>query len=244
MRKSTKLVLVLGVLVGLSAAVLPSSSFASTTVTTQTNNVSLTLDKVLALTVVGGTSPSSNATYNNGTGTYTGTLDAAATDARFGETTFRVTCNYLTGADANDACPNGWTATAEAANKATISGTDYATMEPSNNSNPAKIYSKETTLSSSHATWLMKVAGVSNALNRGTTATYATNYNNLYLVPAKDHPTAVATGNTFQTVNSVGNTYVGEQDFKVTYGISTGGATPADTYTGEITYTLSINPAS
>ena len=244
MRKSTKLVLALGSLVGLSAAILPSATFASTTVTTVGNTVTLALDGILALTVVDMTSPSSNASANMGTGTYTGTLDYASTDSQFDQTTFRVTCNYLTGANANDACSNGWTVTAEAANKATISGTDYATMEPSNNSNPAKIYSKETTLSSSHATWLMKVAGVSNALNRGTTATYATNYNNLYLVPAKEHPTAVATGNTFQTVNSVGNTYVGEQDFKVTYGISTGGATPADTYTGEITYTLSINPAS
>ena len=255
MRISTKLVAILGSLVGLSAAVLPSSSFASTSVVSHTNAVTLDVNNVLALALVSGVAGDNDVTYSNGT--YSATLDAGSTKSSFGTSTFRVTCNYI-GSGSNSCSTYGWKVNAASNNKAQIGGVDYATMEPTNPStNPAKIYTKSGTLSSSESNWQMRVAGSAKSVTINgnsystTPPTYAPGYNVLNLVPPGSIDdgevvggATVVSGNTFQTINSVANTYIGDQEFTVTYGVSTGGATPADTYTGTITYTLSLNAAS
>ena len=244
MRKSTVLVGVLGVLVGLGVLVLPATSFASTMVTTQTNTVTLGIDDILALTLVNGVG-GTDVTYSNGT--YTGTLDAGSVKASFGTSTFRVTCNYI-GSGSNSCSTYGWKVQAASGNEGTVNGVKYATMEPADaTANPAKIYSKAASLSASESNWMMSTTGVAkNIMINGdsypTTAPAAQNsFGSLKNVPPKTTPATVISGNTFQTINSVANTFIGDQEFTATYGVSAGASTPADTYTGTITYTLSIN---
>ena len=239
MRKSTSLVGVLGSLVGLGVLILPTTSFAATRITTQTNTVSLGIESYLALEQTAGVQ-GEGVTYDRTTHTYSATLEPGSTPkTSFGTSTFHVICNYIN--ETSDSCHRGWKVTAKSGTDAPIGSTRYATMTAASNNNPAVIYSKSGTLSSTESNWQMSVAGVAKS---GTTSpSPAVGYSSLTAIPPLNDSATVVSGNTFQTINTVPNTYIGDQEFTVTYGVSAGPATPADTYTGTITYTLSINTA-
>ncbi|MBQ7802748.1 hypothetical protein IJ380_02725 [Candidatus Saccharibacteria bacterium] len=282
MLKSTKLVLSLGILLGGSVAVLPTRSFAATSITSETVNVSATVNGYLAFTEISHTPGTgySKIIENQVEKGYSGTFNPMDSTNNFGTTVYEVTCNYnstktpyvlddndydndgntseriLAGAQSdgdegflyssyvNTNCANGWVVKA----KSTKDDGAYATMEPANTTlNPYKIKSTNPStnpLDGTSANWLMKVAGVSNSKEIGSPASAATSYvsyADFNIIPAVTEQ-SVATGNPFQTVSSVANTYVGAQRFSVTYGFTAGMDAVADTYTGEIVYTLHVSP--
>ena len=163
----------------------------------------------------------------------------------------------------NTDCSQGWHVSAVSTNV----DNGYAVMVPSNNSNSFKIKSTSAALSSTSANWKLKTAPVAIS---GQSVTYGsetkdaaalvalvnnmnlsanTSYADFNIVPYS--ATDVAAGKTIVTADtfvSGGDSskyvYLGPQRFAVTYGLTAGMDAVADTYTGEITYTLYINAAS
>ena len=144
----------------------------------------------------------------------------------------------------NTNCANGWIVKAQASTYDQT--TNAATMEPENPStNSFKIKSTTAALSGTSANWKLKTAAVSGTQN-ATVAPYVNNsesknYADFDVVPGST-AAPVVTGNTFTGTNNA--TYLGPQQFTVTYGFTAGMDAVADTYTGEITYTLYVNAAS
>lgn len=247
MLKSTRLVLISGTLLGLSVAFLPQVSRATTFVQS-VDTVSATIDGYLAFDAVSHTPTTGVSTYANNA--YTGTFQAGGHTEAFGTTKYRVTCNFLSDNDftatiGTNTCQHGWSVTAVAS---TNDGS-YATMTPANNQNAYRIKSdKSKGLSGSDSNWLMKVTGISREFNGNTTSPSAYRSGNINYGVFESIPfnsvteQTVVTGNTF-TYDDQEDTYSynGYQEFNVTYGFAAGMAT-ADTYTGEITYTLHLNP--
>ena len=251
MLKSSRLVAIIGILLGLSVTLLPLGSHA-TTATQTTVAVSATIDGYLAFTATAHAAGTDVSYEDN---KYSATMGSNSYNATFGTTTYEVVCNYLSSTDYEDengdtpsSCSNGWKVTAVASN---YSGT-YATMEPTNASNGFKIQSnKANGLTGTAANWLMKVDPISKTIdgnNYAPSAYTATgiDFSDWESIPYTNSSNkVVATGNTFDYDDAEDvYTYLGEQEFKVIYGVSTGSTTPADTYTGTITYTLTVNAAS
>ena len=248
MLKSTRLVLISGTLLGLSVAFLPQVSRATTFVQS-VDTVSATIDGYLAFDAISHTATTGVSTYANNA--YIGTFQPGGHTEAFGVTKYRVTCNFLSDNDftatiGTNTCQYGWSVTAEATND----DNSYATMVPEGQTNAYRIKSdKSKGLTGSDANWLMKVTGIERTFNGNTTApspyTYSTtiDFGNFESIPFDTSTNkTVVTGYTFTPVSGTPTTYSynGYQEFEVTYGFSAGMAT-ADTYTGEITYTLHIN---
>lgn len=254
MLKSSRLVAITGCLLGLSVTLLPLGTHA-VTITQQEVNVSATIDGYISFLAVAHTPTTDVSTYDDTTNTYAGTFNVGDHTEAFGTTRYQVSCNFLADNDFTpNICQNGWTVTAAAASYA---ATNEAQMVPANNANSYRIKSITANgLTGAESNWLMKVAGVTRTFNGNTSAPAGAsytdsvnninrNYNNHFEAIPYSNATnkAVATGNTFTPSSSQGATtysYNGYQEFDVTYGFSAGHAT-ADTYTGVITYTLSIN---
>ena len=259
MLKSSKLVLGLGVLLGLSVAVLPTRSFAAVTVKQSTPSVTATIAGLIGFSAINHTPKTNVTTYNSTTNTYSGTFNIMDHTDEFGITTYEVMCNYRSGTPydyydenfpdnpvsmsyyANTDCANGWEVKAISSTK---SANNYATMVGATTS--AVIESTSPTsnpLTGSTPNWVMKVNGISKTVGSQTFSTSAAStFGSFSAIPAVT-ATAVAEGNTFRTVNSVANTYIGVETFEVQYGFNAGFST-ADTYTGTITYTLHVKAAS
>lgn len=256
MLKSSRLVLATGTLLGLSVAFLPQNSRA-VTVAQSVDRVSAVVDGYLAFDAISHTPTSNVSTYSTDTNTYSGTFNVGDHTDAFGTTRYRVTCNFLSDNDFNpNTCQNGWNVTATSTYYNAT--THEAEMRGSNNINVYTIKSiKANGLNGSESNWLMKITGVARNYQDGSTdhpsgAQYtdtahgnlARNYTDFEAIPYENASSSnVATGNTFTAVSGATTTYTykGYQEFDVTYGISAGHAT-ADTYTGVITYTLSIKP--
>lgn len=257
MLKSTRLVLTFGTLLGLSVAFLPQASRA-VTVTQSVDRVSATIDGYLAFDAISHTPTTNVSTYNNQTNTYAGTFNVGDHTNAFGTTRYRVTCNYLADNDfTTNTCQYGWKVTATSTYYNAT--THEAEMRGANGANAYTIKSiKASALDGTNSNWLMKITGDTRTYMDGSAdhpagATYAATAN----TPARDYTgfeavpydngdsKVVVTGNTFTPSTSTPTTYTykGYQEFDVTYGFSAGHAT-ADTYTGIITYTLSINASA
>ena len=261
MLKSSRLVAITGCLLGLSVTLLPLGTHA-VTITQEEVNVSATINGYLSLVAVSHTDTTGISTYDDQTNTYSGTFNVGDHTDAFGTTRYQVSCNFLTHdvTDEHDntttvrGCENGWNVTAEADNYNAT--TDEAEMIPSLGTNAYRIKSiKANGLTGANSNWLMKVAGVTRTFNGNTTTptpqsytdtthNIARNYGdaNFEAIPYYNASRAdIVHGNTF-TGSGTPTTYSynGYQEFDVTYGFSAGHAT-ADTYTGTITYTLSIN---
>lgn len=235
MLKSSRLVAATGCLLGLSVALLPLGTHATTNVQEQVN-ISATINGILSLEATD--HANGTATYDSTENKYSATMNAGSGTENFGMTTYRVTCNYLIENETD--CSNGWKVVA-------ASGTDdnsYATMVGSTG-NAFKIQSiKANGLTGTTANWLMKISNVTGnvtAVVPFSDNTLGRNYANFDIIPiASDTNKTVVTGNTF-TVSGGTKTYNGTQSFNATYGLSAGTNSVADTYTGSITYTLSLN---
>lgn len=266
MLKSSKIVLCLGLLLGGSVAVLPTKTRATRVIDTAGAEVSLTLARVLALEMIGdgvpGTSVGGAATtWNSTDNSYSASFNVSDhSDAThpFGTTHYNVICNYLAAAAPAsetseeraarlaDDCSHGWQVSVS---PAAASG-GYAAMTPENGSNAARIKSNSANgLSGSKSNWLLKIAGVAKTTDASgaTVASYAptpeTAFNNQFgTIPATSG--TVVTGNTFASAGAGTFNYLGDQQFDAIYGVSAGYDVPADTYTGTLTYTLSIRAAS
>ncbi|MBR2586935.1 hypothetical protein IKE71_00995 [Candidatus Saccharibacteria bacterium] len=241
--KSSRLVAINGILLGLAATLLPLGTHA-TTIAQETVDVSVTINGVLALAAtnnVAGTSSSYDETNN----IYSGSIYARTAADDFGTTTYEVTCNYLTYTESGTTypgCENGWKVTAES----DTNNNSYATMV-GGASNAHKILSnKANGHDGSNSNWLMKIVPVSNG--GGALAAYTAtgiNYADFETIPISTSTNkTVVTGNTFTGPVNGAYTYIGTQSFNAVYSVSAGSSTPADTYTGSITYTLSVNAAS
>ncbi|MBQ8996435.1 hypothetical protein IJ095_00170 [Candidatus Saccharibacteria bacterium] len=266
MLKSTKIILGLGILLGGSVAVLPSRSFAAVTIVDATARVSATVSGVVGFSATDhafetGTTYGLN--YDSTNNVYSGTFNVMDSTENFGTTTYEVLCNYRSAtyssniyydsddngtydtvweddgtpvSPANADCSAGWYVTADSTYD---NGNGVAVMQQTL---PQYYISSTTpaggTMASDTANWAMKVAGVSKTVSGSTYApAYASGYNTFHAVPAS--AATVVSGNTFRTVSSVANTYIGTESFAVTYGFNAGMAV-AGTYTGEVVYTLYI----
>ncbi len=254
MLKSSRLVLITGSLIGLAVTMLPQTSRAVTIVQDEAN-VSATIDGILSLTATAhNTVGTADSTYTSSNNTYSATFNAASYSTNFANTTYQVTCNYLSSSTIEDvsgntpsSCTNGWRVTATASDYNATS--HEAQMVPANGSNAARIKSiKANALDGTNSNWLIKVTGTTRdgvtptPYTNGSTINFA-NFEAIPLSTADNK--SVVTGNTFNCSGSpTVCEYNGYQEFVVTYGFSAGAATPADTYTGTITYTLSVNAAS
>lgn len=254
MLKSSRLVLITGSLIGLAVTMLPQTSRAVTIVQDEVN-VSATIDGILSLTATAhNTVGTADSTYTSSNNTYSATFNAAGYSTNFANTTYQVTCNYLSSATIEDvsgnapsSCTNGWRVTATAGDYNAT--THEAQMTPpAGSSNAARIKSiKANGLDGTSSNWLIKVTGTTRG---GVTPTPYTsgsvNFADFEAIPLSTTDNkSVVTGNTFSCSGSpTVCEYNGYQEFVVTYGFSAGAATPADTYTGTITYTLSVNAAS
>ncbi|MBR3204194.1 hypothetical protein IKF81_00740 [Candidatus Saccharibacteria bacterium] len=246
MTKSARLVIILGVLLGGSVSILPNqTSNATTSITSVTDNVEATVNGYLAFTAINHT-PGTGTTYTDATNTYSATYSLMDSTENFGVTTYQVTCNYISDPNPDVSerlsgnCSNGWEVNAES-----VSASDgYAAMVPSDNTNPFRIKSTSPAtnpLSGTTANWVMKINGVSKTVGTQTfSSSAATGYNVFHLIPATNNSQKVAEGNTFRTVNSVANTYIGTETFEAQYGFTAGMDAVADSYTGSVTYTLHI----
>lgn len=252
MLRSTKLVLLLGIALGLSVAILPTRSFAAVRITQSNDRVRAIVDGYLGLSVVSRTAGSSTA-YDSTNNVYSGSFYPMEKTTNFGTTRFEVTCNYLsdpnpdTSARLAGNCSNGWQVTAVSTDN---DGT-YATMVSTDPNTNFTIPSNSTNLNGTSATWLLKTVPVAkDVVYGGTTYTditaartsLTTNYADFYRIPKV--ATAVAEGNTFRTLGGTSNVYIGAQEFDVVYGFAAGLDSVAGTYVGEITYTLSVKAAS
>lgn len=257
MLKSTRLVLTFGTLLGLSVAFLPQTSRA-VTVTQSVDRVSAIIDGYLAFDAISHTPTTNVSTYNDQTNTYVGTFNIGDHTNAFGTTKYRVTCNYLTDNDFTpNTCQYGWKVTATSTYYNAT--THEAEMRGDNGANAYTIKSIEANgLTGANSNWLMKITGDSRtymdsstihpagAQYTDSTNNIARDYRDFEAIPYSNSSSkVVVTGNTFTAVAGTPTTYTykGFQEFDVTYGFSAGMAV-ADTYTGEITYTLSINAAS
>ena len=262
MLKSSKIVLCLGLVIGGAVTVLPTQTRATRTVDEAEAEVSLTLSRVLALEMIGdgvpGTSTGGAATtWSSVDNSYSASFEASDhSDAThpFGTTHYNVICNYLAAAAPAsetseeratrlaDDCSHGWQVSV--APSAASGG--YAAMTPANGSNAARIKSNSTNgLSGTKANWLLKIAGVAKTTDAAgnTVASYSPTpesafSNQFGTIPASSG--VVVTGNTFASSGGSSYTYLGDQQFDAIYGVSAGFDVPADTYTGILTYTLSI----
>ncbi|MBQ3261103.1 hypothetical protein IJH29_00355 [Candidatus Saccharibacteria bacterium] len=250
MLKSSRLVAVLGCLLGISVVVLPTKTFAVVELLQVQDTVSVTVNGFLSLTVLEDQREVDTGvtTWDSTNNRYTGTFTLMDKTENFGTTAFRVYCNYISdpNPDASvrytDDCSNGWRVTAESG----TSSNGYATMEDSVHS--LKIYSNSTNLNGSSATWLMKVIPVSRTLgtefgSNTITSSAGTGYSNFNVVPVANSNVTVAEGNTFNSFNGINNgnpVYTGYEDFKVRYGFTAGMDAAAGTYTGTVTYTLHV----
>lgn len=242
MLKSARLVLSLGVILGMSVATLPNASFAATSIIRQQQNVSATINGYLSFTATNHEANAGVTTWDSLTDTYSGVFSIGDTTDNFGTTTFQVICNYISdpAEELNGDCSKGWQVKAESEDVSN----GYAAMVPSDQTNNYRILSTtpasaQNPISSTTANWLLKVNGISKTFSGSTFSTSpASGYSNFNIIPAKNNATAVAEGNTFRTINSV-KTYIGEESFEAQYGFSAGGAV-AGTYTGTVTYTLHI----
>lgn len=243
MAKSIRLIIITGVLLGLSVTLLPLRSYATGEDVAE-STIRATIDGALSLTATAHT-PGTGYSYSEGA--YSGTFNAGASTENLGTTTFEVECNFLTYqttenqvATTHRGCENGWNVTAESSS----ASNGYAAMDGTG-SNSYKILSNSANgLTSSQPNWLMKVTGVTQS---GVTPTPAAAYSNVFgsIPHATSASKTIVTGNTFDTTTTPGtNIYIGKQSFTVTYGFGAGTIAPADTYTGVITYTLAINAAS
>jgi len=257
MLKSTRLVLTFGTLLGLSVAFLPQASRA-VTVAQSVDRVSATIDGYLAFDAISHNWTEGVSTYDNVNNKYVGTFNVGDHTDAFGITTYRVTCNYLSDNDFTpNTCQYGWNVTATSTYYNAT--THEAEMRGDNQANAYTIKSiKANGHDGSNSNWLMKITGdtrtyMDGSLVHPTGATYtdtqnsiARDYTDFEAVPYSNSSSkVVATGNTFTSVAGTPTTYTykGYQEFNVTYAFSAGHAT-ADTYTGEITYTLSINASA
>lgn len=265
MLKSTKVVLSLGLALGASVAVLPTRSFAAMTIVTADAQVEATVAGVVGFSATSHTT-GSETTYSNNI--YSGTFRPHEYTDNFGTTTYEVLCNYRSanysgkiyydsdrngtfdavwrnnGVDvtpANADCSQGWRVQAKAASGYVSGGNAVLTTSGS----PAyTIPSTAPTSTASYATsssanWGMKIAGVGKTVSGATfTPSPASGFNVFHLVPGSTAADVVS-GNTFQTVSGVANTYIGTESFQVTYGFNAGMAV-AGTYTGQVEYTLYI----
>lgn len=253
MLKSSRLVAITGCLLGLSVTLLPLGTHA-VTITQSVDTVSATIDGYISFLAVDHTATTGTSTYDSTNNKYVGTFNVGDHTEAFGTTRYQVSCNFLSDGDFNpNTCQYGWKVTATSTY---YNATTYeAEMRGNLQANSYTIKSiKDNGLTGTNSNWLMKVTGVSRTFNGNTTApsgasytdsinNIARNYNNQFEAIPYSNATdkRVAEGNTF-TYNSNTSTYSynGYQEFDVTYGFSAGHAT-ADTYTGIITYTLSIN---
>lgn len=247
MVKSSRLVLGFGILLGLSAAILPHCSFAATRITSSTENVTATINGYIAFSATDHKENTGVTVYDEQTNTYSGTFSLMDSTTNFGTTTYEVICNYLSdpNSDPNERlsgnCSNGWTVSAESS-----TATDNAaTMVPSDQSITYRIKSTSPStnpLNGTKANWLMKVIGVSKTVDTSTFTPSSTSYgyDDFNIIPAKNNSATVVTGNTFRTINS-STTYIGSESFRVQYGFTAGMDAVAGTYTGTVTYTLHLN---
>ncbi len=252
MLKSSRLVAITGCLLGLSVTLLPLGTHA-VTITQSVDTVSATIDGYISFLAVDHTATAGTSTYDSTNNKYVGTFNVGDHTEAFGTTRYQVSCNFLADNDFTpNTCQHGWNVTATSTY---YNATTYeAEMRPTLAANSYTIKSiKSNGLTGANSNWLMKVAGVSRTFNGNTTApaganytdsinNIARNYNNQFEAIPYSNATdkRVATGNTFTDNGDSTYSYNGYQEFDVTYGFSAGHAT-ADTYTGIITYTLSIN---
>jgi len=266
MLKSSRLVAITGCLLGLSVTLLPLGTHA-VTITQQEVNVSATIDGYLSFTAVSHTPTTNVSSYSKADNKYYGTFNVGDHTEAFGTSRYQVSCNFLSDNDFTpNTCQHGWKVSATVTNSENDPTKNYdattheAIMVPGNPQNAYTIKSNKTNgLTGANSNWLIKITGDTRTYQDGSTvhpagAEYTDSDNNI----ARDYTDfeaipygnatnkTVVTGNTFTPVtngNTTTYTYKGYQEFDVTYGFSAGHAT-ADTYTGTITYTLSVNAAS
>ena len=258
MLKSSRLVAITGCLLGLSVTLLPLGTHA-VTITQQEVNVSATIDGYLSFVAVSHTPTTNVSSYDEADNKYYGTFNVGDHTEAFGTSRYQVSCNFLSDNDFTpNTCQYGWNVTATSTYYNAT--THEAEMRGGNQANAYTIKSnKANGLTGANSNWLIKITGDTRTSQDGSTvhpvgAEYTDSDNNI----ARDYTDfeaipygnatnkTVVTGNTFTPVtngNTTTYTYKGYQEFDVTYGFSAGHAT-ADTYTGTITYTLSVNAAS
>lgn len=140
MSKIKQTIAIFGAGIGLCACLLPFSTYADTQVVTTFNDISVTIEDYLELSVVAN-SPGTDVTYESGT--YSSTMLNGAAKSDFGTTSLSATCNN----------EHGWKLQAQSVTK---NGSGYATMEGQNTD--LQIASDTTTLNGSVSTWTMRVA--------------------------------------------------------------------------------------
>lgn len=264
MLKSSKLVLGLGILVGLSIVALPTRSFAATRVIWRGDiDVTATVNGVIGFTPTQYL-PGSGYSYDSESG-YIGSFLPYEYTSNIGATTYEVVCNYRSAAysgsvyldddedgiyetpattsdgttitGANSDCSSGWYVSAVSTYN---DGNGNATMQTS--TTPAYTITSTSfdtnPLGGATANWGMRVNSISKTVDSESfSTTPATGYDTLHAVPATS--TSVVSGNTFRTVGGVANTYIGNESFSVQYAFNAGFAA-AGTYIGEVTYTLYV----
>lgn len=138
----------------------------------------------------------------------------------------------------NTDCSNGWYVSATP----TYTDDSLASLRTASSGDYYAIKSTSGTIGSLAANWAMKVTALDNSAvpyaDGGAKPSPTSGYTTLHAVPNAE--TNVISGNTFQNVSSVANTYVGTQSFSVAYGFAAGAAA-AGTYSGGVTYTLYLN---
>lgn len=218
MAKMTKLTAGFGIFLGFCASVLPLSSHATSDIVVYDTAVSVEIEDYLQLTVVSSTGNSDiGVSYDDSTHTYSGTMANGSSVADFGTTVFSAATNNI----------NGWTL---AVSSSTKDSSNYATLIGANTG--LAISSHTAALNTAQSSWNINVTPYADASAGIVNPTIASGFTSgAHIVPSAS--TAIASG----AVGIVGG-------ISVKYGVGISSTQAADTYSGAVEYTLSINSGS
>lgn len=267
MSRSGKLILVLGIAIVLSSAIVPLSSYAedgdisgSIGNTTEPSHggrrhigyseieLELGISPFIGIDVTNN-APGTDVSYVEGV--YSKTMSAGEFLSNFGTTSMDIYCNVVeynsTTAVKPNCRDNGWSLVAESTYSATEGGSTYAAMRSSTGT--ANILSTTPTIDGTSSTWAMQVIPAPRDIVDSENTTIATgiapvavnNFGSMHIVPSTS--TEILTGNTFPVIGGTPH-FIGFLSTNVRYGISVSSQTASGTYTGIITYTVSLKASS
>lgn len=249
MLKSSRLVIISGLLLGLSVTLLPLSSYA----VADTNTVRAVVDGILSLTATAHTGSVQDsdytATYDSTNNIYAQTFAVGSASTTFGKTSYEVVCNFLStttikdeGGTNNANCANGWKVNATADH---YDSTSHAATMTQTGVTSAISSIKANGWTGTTSNWGLRVSPTGThapiaASYTDSVNSLSMNYATMEALPRSNASAQyVVYGDTFSESAGV-YTYLGPQTFDVVYGVSVGPEIPAGTYSGTITYTLVV----
>lgn len=191
-------------------------------------------------------SPGTDVAYSDGV--YSKKMELGEKVANFGETTFKIICNF----DSNDddayyggynCQDNGWALVATPTKTTTVDGQTYAAMVAQDGDATATILSQSNSFESNDSNWAIQVTPVQRTvLGVDATPTVVASFASPHLIPAVS--TEIAYSKSWRTKDRANDLYIDSFGVNVQHGISVGASQMAGTYKGEINYTVALKAST